>query len=58
MKRYIKAFFIALVILVALAGLGFIMSKINLLISSVIVAFSALYMIVLMHLDKEDNEEI
>ena len=58
MKKYIKAFFIALVILVALAGLGWIMSKINLLISSVIVAFAALYMIVLVHLDKEDNEEI
>jgi len=54
MKRYIKAFFIALVILAALAGLGFIMSKINLLISSVIVAFAALYMIVLVHLDKEE----
>ena len=58
MKRYIKAFFIALVILVALAGLGFIMSKIDTLISSVIVAFASLYMIVLMHLDKEDDEEI
>jgi hypothetical protein len=54
MKKYIKAFFIALVILVALAGLGFVMSKINTLISSIVVAFSALYMIVLVHLDKEE----
>jgi len=58
MKRYIKAFFIALVILAALAGLGFVMSKINTLISSIIVAFSALYMIVLVHLDNDDNEKI
>jgi hypothetical protein len=53
MKRYIKAFFIALLILAAFALLGFIMSKINAIISSIIVAFAALYMIVLMHLDKE-----
>ena len=58
MKKYIKAFFIALVILVALAGLGFVMSKINTLISSIVVAFAALYMIVLVHLDNDDNEKI
>ena len=58
MKRHIKAFLITAAILAALAGLGFVMSKINLLISSVIVAFSALYMIVLVHLDNDDNEEI
>jgi len=53
MKKYIKAFFIALLILAAFALLGFIMSKINTIISSIIVAFAGIYMLVLLHLDKE-----
>ena len=53
MKRYIKAFFIALAIFALCAGLGFIMSKIDVIISSIFVAFAGFYMLVLIHLDNE-----
>jgi len=48
MKRHIKAFLITAAILAVFVGLGL----------TAVVAFAALYMIVLVYLDKDDNEEI
>ena len=64
MKRHIKAFLITSTILAAFVGLGltvafypeFILNLI--IISSMITACVALYMVVLIHLKKEDDENI
>ena len=61
MKRHIKASLITLLIISAIVGLGYSMilyPQLLVSISALVVVVVVIYQLVLIHLKKEDNEEI